>query len=256
VAESELRFMRVLARMLGDQLARQELHHQQDVQREGLAAMALHDIRGPVSTVKGYAELLADDAGLTEAQRDHVACIERAGERLLRLADHLLDVSRAHGAPPANDHGPLDLGAVVAEAVESAAPGAATRGVELTGEVDDGLTVTGDSDALLRVAENLVGNAIKYTPAGGHVTVRAGREGAGVLLAVSDTGHGIPEAEQERVFESFYRASNSRDAAPGTGLGLAVCRRIVAEHGGSLTLASSEGQGTTVTVALAGCAAS
>jgi signal transduction histidine kinase len=251
VAERELRFMQVLARLLGDQLARQQLRHERDLHREGLAAMAMHDLKSPVTAVLGYAELLGElEPPLTDGQRSYVERISRAGDQLARLADHLLDVSRAYSDAPPLDRDQVDLGVVVTESVDLAMPAARTAEVELHADVTSGLDVRGDRDALVRVIQNLVGNAIKYTPAGGRVTVRAGRDDHGVVVEVGDTGPGIPVADQPRVFDPFYRAASGREHAPGSGLGLAVCRQIVAEHGGSLTLRSAEGEGTTMTVAL------
>ena len=252
VAEQELRFMRVLARMIGDQLARIELQRQREVQREGLAAMALHDLRAPVTAVRGYAELLADDDALSEEQRGFVDRIVRAAGQLDRLATHLLDISHGGAPRPGAPHGAVDLGEVVREAVDQAAPAARERDVALAAAIGTGLQVSGDPDALLRVAENLIGNAIKYTPAGGRVDVGVTAEDGEVALRVADTGLGIPEGEQDRVFESFYRAANGRRITKGSGLGLAVCRRVVEEHGGSLALSSTEDSGTTITVGLPG----
>lgn len=243
--------MQVLARLLGDQLQRQAFHHEQDVKREGLAAMAMHDLKTPVTAVLGYAELLEDsDPALAATQLEQLSRIRRAGRQLSRLADHLLDVSRAEGTPPPVPHGPVDLGVLVSEALELLAPSAAAEEIALSAETDVGLVVAGDGVSLQRVVQNLVGNAIKYTNAGGSVDVVARRDGEGVVLEVQDTGCGIPAAEQPRVFEPFYRAANGRAGATGSGLGLAVCRQVVAEHGGSLSLASTEGEGTTVSVAL------
>jgi signal transduction histidine kinase len=251
VAERELAFMRVLAKLLGDELARQQLRRERDLHREGMAAMATHDLKSPVTAVLGYAELLADnEPPLSDGLRHYVERIRRAGEQLSRLADHLLDVSRAYGDAPPLERSVVDVGALAEETVGMALPAAQAAGVRIAADAGSGLGVLGDRDALTRVLQNLVGNAIKYTPEGGTVTVRAGRVGEGVVVEVADTGPGIPEDEQTRVFEPFYRTSAGRDRAPGSGLGLAVCRQVVAEHGGSLALESIEGEGTTISVAL------
>lgn len=250
VAERELRFMQVLARLLGDQLARQAWQHEADIKREGLAAMATHDLKTPVTAILGYAELLEDsEPELSEVQRSHIGRIRRAGLQLSGLADHLLDVSRGDARPPV-PHGPVDLGAVVGEAVDLLEPAARSAGVELRADVGEGLLVAGDRDGLLRVLENLVGNAIKYTGGDGCVDVTARRDDQGVMVEVADCGCGIAAGEQGRVFEPFYRAASGREQASGSGLGLAVCRQVVAEHGGSLSLESIEGEGTRVSLAL------
>jgi signal transduction histidine kinase len=142
-----------------------------------------------------------------------------------------------------------------AEVVLTAARGqqlfAADRGIELHTRTVPGEPVVGDPDRLGQVVDNLLSNAIKFTPAGGRVSVTAVPDGAGWTVEVSDTGIGIPAAEQDRIFSEFYRASNSRsDRTPGTGLGLAISKLIVDRHGGDLRLMSEQDRGTTAVLRL------
>jgi signal transduction histidine kinase len=114
-----------------------------------------------------------------------------------------------------------------------------------------GEPIVGDVDRLGQVLDNLLSNAIKFTPAGGRVSVTAVPDPQGWMIEVSDTGIGIPEDEQDRLFSEFYRASNSRtDRTPGTGLGLVISRLIVDRHGGDLRLISEEGRGSTAVLRL------
>jgi signal transduction histidine kinase len=143
----------------------------------------------------------------------------------------------------------------VADIIESAcaavAPAAAQKGVELGCEMRDGAEVIpGDRQQLDRVMLNLISNAVKFTPPGGSVLASSRREGDEIVVSVTDTGIGIPEDEQQMLFTRFFRASNVRAAASGSGLGLAIAHRIVEHHGGSLSVTSREGAGTTFRVRL------
>jgi signal transduction histidine kinase len=131
-------------------------------------------------------------------------------------------------------------------------PVAADKGVELLSACSlEPLTAKADPDQLDRMLMNLTSNAVKFTPTGGSVTLRAARKDGDVELIVRDTGIGIPEAEQKHLFTRFFRASNASGlAVPGTGLGLTIVRTIVANHDGDLGIESREGEGTTVTVRL------
>ena len=115
-----------------------------------------------------------------------------------------------------------------------------------------GLIVDGDADQLDRVLVNLLSNAVKYTPRGGQVCTALAREGDAAVLTVADTGIGIPAADQAALFTRFFRASNAvAGAVPGSGLGMSIARTIVANHDGDISVASAEGEGTTVTVRIA-----
>jgi len=136
--------------------------------------------------------------------------------------------------------------------VSEAAGDAERAGVTLTGEVSTELgMVLGDARDLCQLCRNLLSNAIRYTPAGGRVTVRLERRGDRVRLQVEDTGIGIPEADLPRVFEEFFRCANARDRVPaGTGLGLAIVRSAAEQHGGTVEVESEPGRGTCFTVEL------
>jgi len=133
-------------------------------------------------------------------------------------------------------------------------PVAAQRGIRLTLEADAAApAVVADADLLSRAVENLVSNAIKYSPDGTEVKVRAARDGEGVAIAVTDRGYGIPEADLPRIFEKFYRVPRVEDAGvPGTGLGLALVREIAELHGGSVTVESRVNEGSTFTLRIPG----
>jgi signal transduction histidine kinase len=140
---------------------------------------------------------------------------------------------------------------VVGDAVESASALARSRTIELRSELADVPVVTGDKERLSQLVGNLISNALKFTPAGGTVTARTFTDGDNAVIEVSDTGIGIPEAEQSRLFQRFFRSSTATDQAiPGTGLGLAISRAIAEAHGGNISVRSQPGAGTSFRVEL------
>jgi signal transduction histidine kinase len=184
-------------------------------------------------------------------QREYLRTITRSAERLAAMASDLLDLARLESGHLAIDPGSTDLAAVIAQAVP-AAKAAADKQLTVTVETDHTLPLYADTDRLRQVADNLLGNAIKYTPAGGTISITAHPDGDDAITwTVADTGIGIPAAERPRLFRRFYRASTAlQHRIPGTGLGLVVTRAIVERHHGSITLAEHHGPGTTFVIRL------
>ncbi len=234
-----------------EQVARLE---ELDRQKDAFLSTVSHELRTPLTSMTGYLELLEDgDAGeLTAEQKRMLSVIDRNAVRLRSLIEDLLFLNRMRSDPGSSaGHVPLD--ALVQQACDEMAPLTTARGVLLDVGPLAGLAVPGDRTQLVRVLTNIVSNAVKFTPAGGRVRVSTaavpGVEAVRVVCA--DEGMGIPEAEQDRLFTRFFRASNAtKHEVPGTGLGLVVVRGIVEAHGGRLTLSSLEGVGTTVVVEL------
>jgi signal transduction histidine kinase len=214
-----------------------------------------HELRTPIATIRGYGELLVDgDLGdLAPAQADAVAKMLRNAARLTSLVDNLvyLDRDRSTGEVPLR-LGQNDLAALVGKARESLDHVARDRDLTLRVEVPDSpVPVRGDSPALLRVVSHLGGNAIKFTPDGGTVTLTVAATPGGSVLTVADTGIGMSEEDRARARDRFYRSSEAyRLAVPGIGLGLSVVDGIVAAHDGTMDIVSAPGRGTTVTVVL------
>jgi signal transduction histidine kinase len=224
-----------------------------DRMKDEFIALASHELRTPLTSIIGYLEALREgDAGeLLPEQERFLEVIARNGQRLRHLVDDLLDVARADAGKLDLDLAEVDLGTVVREAAQAARPAAEEKGIALDAEAAAAALVSGDRTRLAQVVDNLVSNALKFTPPGGTVTVRAVSCGGEVVCEVADTGVGIPAAEQGRLFERFYRASRSdSDAVQGTGLGLAISKMIVEAHGGRIELESEAGLGTRVRVAL------
>lgn len=214
-------------------------------QRAATSAVS-HELRNPLTVILGHADLLLDDESLTPSQREHASLIEGAAERMLALTSSLLDANR-----PAEAGEGFDLTAITTAAAEAFAPAASAADIRLVLDAGDGLPVPGDAFRMRQVVDNLVSNAIKYTPRGGTVRVGAGVEGARAVLTVSDTGIGIGESDLENVFRPYFRAhSATAGGIPGTGLGMSIVRTIVEQNHGTVALTSTLGEGTTATVVL------
>ncbi|GAB3603793.1 sensor histidine kinase [Microbacterium aureliae] len=216
-------------------------------ERRRLAAIASHELKHPLTAVLGYAELALEGDQLTPRTRDQLASIHRASERMLEMTTKLLDPSRPAPSPAPRR---LDLREIVRESVETFTVAASAKDVALAAELAEDLPLAGDAFRLRQVIDNIVSNAVKYTPRGGYVWLSAGREGAEAVVSVTDTGIGIEQSDLASVFTPYYRTAKAIDSAPGTGLGLAISRDIAVEHGGSLTVDSEFGVGTTVTLRL------
>jgi PAS domain S-box-containing protein len=236
--------------------------------KDQFVSLVSHELRTPLTSILGYLELVLDDPGLGEESRAHLGTVERNAQRLLRLVGDLLFTAQVDAGRFSLQPEDVDLAGVVRAAEETVRVTAAASSVEVVVDVPDGgLVVHGDAVRLGQACDNLVSNAVKFTPAGGRVTlalrpawrtadgtvVDAPQDGAVPVarLAVSDTGIGIPAGEQGQLFARFFRASTARrQAVPGVGLGLAITRAIAAAHDGTVEVASVEGRGTTFTVTL------
>jgi signal transduction histidine kinase len=193
----------------------------------------------------------SDPDELSEPQRRMLDVISRNTRRLRDLVEDILTLSKIESGGYGSDRTPLDFAKVIDRALVTIGPVAAKNGVTLHLDVRGPLPVRGDGAQLDRVLDNLLTNAVKFTPAEGMVTVKAERRGHQAVLVVADTGMGIPAAEQQALFGRFFRATNAiKQAIPGTGLGLAIARTIIDNHSGTIEVASDETSGTTVTVRL------
>jgi PAS domain S-box-containing protein len=237
-----------------EELARQnEELRALDKLKDDFVALVTHELRTPVTSIMGYSDLLLDDAdSLTDWQAQCLAVVQRNAKRLLRLVGDLLFTAQLEaGTGTTLERGPVALSDVIAESVEGQRPRAERQRVGLVVDAARAPIVEGDAERLGQLLDNLVSNAVKYSPDGGVVRVRAFVEGAVAVLEVSDEGIGIPEADQARLFERFFRASTATSRAiKGTGLGLTVCRTIADAHGGRISFVSHEGRGTTFRVEL------
>lgn len=214
--------------------------------RDEFISLVSHELRTPLASIHGYVELLPEDGPLTPKQAQFVTVIERNVTRLSRLVEDLLFVARLDERRVELSLGTVDVGALLEQAVDIARPIAERGDVRLAVESDGLPPVRGDRERLAQMLDNLVSNAVKFTPAGGSVVLRASNGDHRVHVDVVDSGVGIPEDEIPRLFERFFRASTARDGEmPGTGLGLVISQSIAHAHDTELKVSSEVGVGTT-----------
>ena len=221
--------------------------------KDEFVATASHELRTPLTSLSGYLEMSLDPAEgpLSPTRESHLRIVQRNANRLTALVDQLLFLARADSHPLELDRHPVDLEGVLNEAVETARPAASAKNISLVVTGDPLPDVAADRPQLLRVVDNLVANAVKFTPDGGTVRLAARHEGDSAVLEVSDTGLGIPHAEQSDLFNRFFRGTNAIEKAiPGSGLGLAISRVIAEAHGGTIQLHSTPGVGSTFRLVL------
>jgi PAS domain S-box-containing protein len=221
--------------------------------KDEFVALVSHELRTPLTSILGYLELLLDgDAGGISAEQERfLKVIDRNAKRLVRLVGDLLLVAQIEAGTLALEHEPIDLAHVVSECIEAARPTALEKGLQLSLEGHESAQLLGDRTRLAQLLDNLVSNAIKFTPAGGRVVVRLWRDDAEVRVEVADSGIGIAAEEQDQLFQRFFRtAEATRLAIQGTGLGLTITKAIAEAHGGGIELASERGAGTTFIVRL------
>jgi signal transduction histidine kinase len=228
------------------------IRRDRDRSRDFLADVS-HELRTPIAALLTFNELLSAQAGTDPAARAEFLDSSRVQlERLDWLAQNLLELSKLDSGLVLLDLRPDDLRAAVESAVEQAVPAATRRGVQLTVSLPDApLRIRHDPQRVGQIVTNLVGNAIKFTPRGGSVTVGLAAHRDGARIDVSDTGVGIDASELPRIFDRFYRGSRANEArGSGSGLGLAIVRSIVDMHRGTVTVDSRLGSGSRFSVYL------
>ncbi len=229
-----------------------ELRRLEDVRRDFVANVS-HELKTPLTAIGAMVETLLDDPEMERDTRQRfMERIRDQAARLSAMVQDLLSLSRLESSEQPLRREPVELGGLVETLAASLRPEAERRGLSLEVATGDApLSVYGDPEALRQLAANLLDNALKYTPSGGRVTVRAGRDGGGVTLEVQDTGPGIELQHQERIFERFYRVDRGRSReVGGTGLGLSIVKHVARAHGGAVAVRSAPGQGSTFTVRL------
>ncbi len=218
--------------------------------RERLAAVVSHELRNPLTAIMGHAELALESDQLPAKTREQLEVIDSAAERMQTLISEILAGSRAEARDHA-DASAIDIRRILDASVESFRPAADGRRVRVSVDAPPSLDVRGDAFRLRQAVDNVLSNAIKYTPGGGSVRICARAEVGHVVVVVTDTGIGIAADELPRVFDPYFRARTARESStPGTGLGMGILRAIIEEHRGTLHLESEQGTGTTVTITL------
>ena len=219
--------------------------------KDEFVGLVSHELRTPLASILGYVEILREE-GMDGPDAEQCAqVIERNAQRLLRLVGDLQLLSQIQSGKLAMEFRRADLAGIAAAAVEELRPEANRKHIDLALSATAIPILSVDLTRIAQLLANLLSNAVKFTPDGGKVELRLGMEGDQVVLAVADTGVGIPAADQERIFERFYRTAIARQQEiQGTGLGLTITRAIVAAHNGTITVESHEGRGSTFTVRL------
>jgi two-component system NtrC family sensor kinase len=225
--------------------AKEEIERASKFKDQFLSTMS-HELRTPLNAVLGFSDLLTDEryGPLNERQQRYINHIQTGGKHLLTLINDILDLSKIEAGRLQLAITDVGIDTSFAEACDVLHPLVSKKSHTLVKHPAPGLNVRADATRFKQILMNLIGNAIKFTPEGGKIEIEANKVGEFVRVEVRDSGPGIPPDQQKRIFEAFYRLSQSVKAAEGTGLGLAITQRLVELHGGQLGLESQIGLGS------------
>ena len=221
--------------------------------RREFVANVSHELRTPLTNIRSYAETIRDagDELPRELENSFLDIVINESDRMTHIVQDLLTLSRLDSGRSEMSMARFDFGAAIDSVLRSIELEARRHGHELTHDYHDLPMIMGDRGRIEQVMLNVLGNAVKYTPDGGHIRVTAGTVGERVWMEVADDGIGIPKADRSRIFERFYRVDKARSReSGGTGLGLSIATEIVQRHNGTLSLVDREGPGTTVRLEL------
>jgi len=225
-----------------------KLREEKDQMEKNFITFVSHEMRSPLVVIRQYIEALQAIAG-DRFEKDITEIIERCQKRiqsLERMIEHWLDISRIENGTLAQQKVPLNLASIISQSVEEMTPICRKRGIALETQIPQSLPqIKGDAESLVRVFSNIIGNATKYTPEGGKITVTCQHDEYYVHVSISDTGIGIPSDKLSLIFEPFFRCGGKSEKQSGFGLGLTFCKKIMESHNGNITVSSKEGEGTT-----------
>ena len=241
VAARGPREVRRLGRVFNEMTARLQAS---DDQRRRLLADVTHELRTPLAVIRGNLEGIVD--GVYAADEEHISTVLEETRVMARLLDDLQILSTADAGALRLNREPTDLGALADEVVAAFAPAAAAADVALSASSDSLAEIDVDPLRIRQVLENLVANALRHTPAGGTVTIRLSEHEGRLVVAVSDTGSGIPPEQLDSIFDRYARSADSG----GSGLGLAIAKSLVEAHGGSIQAENAAGHGATIRLLL------
>jgi two-component system NtrC family sensor kinase len=238
---------------VGQAVVMQDITHLKELDRikSDFVATVSHDLRSPLTAILGYVELIGRAGPVTEQQAEFIRRVRTSVQAITTLISDLLDLGRIEAGFDSQKE-PVEFAAIARNALEGLVNRAAEKQIRLKVDLPQGMPpVLGNPVRLRQMAANLMDNAVKYTPAGGVVQVRAQEEGDQIIFTVIDTGIGIAPADQPYVFDKFYRSSNVRETGiQGTGLGLSIVKGIAEDHGGRVWVESKLGRGTMFVVVL------
>jgi two-component system sensor histidine kinase SenX3 len=222
-----------------------------EASRRDFVANVSHELKTPVAAMGVLAEALLESADDPETVHHFGKKILTESQRLANMVGELIELSRLQGAEPLPDLDGVDVDSVVSEAISRHKVAADNADISVTTDAPSGFRVLGDQSLLVTALANLISNAIAYSPNGSKVSISRRRRGDNIEIAVTDRGIGIARADQERVFERFFRVDKARSRATGgTGLGLAIVKHVAANHNGSIRLWSQPGTGSTFTLSI------
>jgi signal transduction histidine kinase len=226
-----------------------ELNRMEKMRQEFIANVS-HEIQSPLTSIRGFAKVLQNDKLSSEERLHYLNIIEAESTRLSKLSDNLLKLASLEAETVRFQPKPYPLDKQLRNLILACEPQWVERGIEMEVFIDE-VTITADEELMSQVWINLIHNSIKFTPDGGRVRVDLHRHGDTIEFKISDTGIGIAEADQGRIFERFYKADQSREPSKkGSGLGLAIAMKIVEMHHGAIVVQSKLGNGTVFTVSL------
>jgi signal transduction histidine kinase len=218
--------------------------------RDDFIALAGHELRTPLTVIQGYAEYLLDDSAITDEQRHQLAIVVRRAGLMSDLIDDLFALAKLDSQVEPVQFDPVRVDELVRRSVATQEAVAGPSGIVMDVSAEP-VNVLGEHLRLSRMVDNVLDNAVRYSPSGGRVTVSVARDGGDVVIRVADHGIGIPASELPHVFERLFRGSNAvNDRNPGTGLGLSSARAIAEGHGGTVTAEPGSPSGTVLTIRL------
>jgi signal transduction histidine kinase len=224
------------------------LREEKDLMERNFITFVSHEMRSPLVVIRQYIEALNEIAG-DRFDKDVKEIIERCRKRIQNLeemVEHWLDISRIENGTLAQQKVSLSLATIISQSVEEMTPVCRKRGISLETNIPQKLPqITGDAESLVRVFTNIIGNATKYTPEGGKITVTCQNDEYYINVSIADTGKGIPPDKLELIFEPFFRCGGKNEKHSGSGLGLTFCKKIMESHKGCIAVSSKEGEGTT-----------
>ena len=255
LAESESRYRELFQEAEG---ARAALHTQNEQLRQvdglkdDLIALVSHELRTPLTSIVGYLELVQQDEDeLKKQHRDYLEVVNRNAHRLLSLVSDLLFAAEVQAGRVMLEKDLVSMRELVEQSVAASLPTATERQIDVTVRACEVADVIGDRQRLGQVIDNLLSNALKFTPPNGKVGVSVSILGGAVVLEVEDSGIGISSADQRRLFSRFFRTETAmRKEIQGSGLGLSIVKAVVEGHGGEITVKSAEGEGSTFRIVL------
>jgi len=224
------------------------LREEKDLMERNFITFVSHEMRSPLVVIRQYIEALNEIAG-DRFDKDVKEIIDRCRKRsqnLEEMVEHWLDISRIEDGTFAQQKVCLSLDSIISRSVEEMTPVCRKRGISLETNIPQKLPqIIGDAESLVRVLTNIIGNATKYTPEGGKITVTCQHDEFYINVSIADTGMGIPPDKLSLIFEPFFRCGGKNEKHSGSGLGLTFCKKIMESHKGCIAVSSKEGEGTT-----------